>query len=104
MQIIVVDRDGSERTIVGRAGEKLMIVLREHDYEIDAVCGGVCNCGTCHVYVDAEWFARLPKPAADEVDVLAVSAHERPTSRLSCQIVLQDAMDGLRIAIAPVED
>jgi len=73
------------------------------DDGVSAICGGMCSCATCQVYVDEEWVARLPGAMSDETDMLKDLTSYRPTSRLSCQIPLTDALDGLRVTIAPEE-
>ncbi len=101
-RMIVVDRDGKQHEVEGKTGLKLMEVLRELDYGVAAICGGLCSCATCHVYVDPEWSARLPKPQSDEAELLKELADYRPgTSRLSCQIDFTPALDGIRVEIAP---
>jgi 2Fe-2S ferredoxin len=62
---------------------------------IDAECGGSCACATCHVIVDPAWADRLPPPQVAEADTLEMVADPLPGSRLSCQIVLTDALDGI---------
>jgi 2Fe-2S ferredoxin len=62
---------------------------------IDADCGGACACATCHVYVDPAWLDRLKAPEQMEEDMLDFVADRQPTSRLSCQIDVTDALDGL---------
>jgi 2Fe-2S ferredoxin len=66
---------------------------------IDAICGGSCVCGTCHVYVDEAWLARLKPPLPAEDDLLEVSANRRSNSRLGCQIRLSDDLDGVVVRI-----
>ncbi|WP_443082457.1 2Fe-2S iron-sulfur cluster-binding protein [Tepidimonas sp.] len=67
---------------------------------IAADCGGVLTCATCHVYVDEPWCAQLPPPSADEDTMLDYTADERrPNSRLSCQIALTPALDGLTVTL-----
>lgn len=99
----VVDRDGKEHDVEAKSGLKVMETLRELDYGIAAICGGMCSCATCHVYVDAAWVDKLPKPMSDETDMLKDLSAYKPNSRLSCQIQLSDALDGLKVAIAPEE-
>ena len=71
---------------------------------IDAECGGCLSCATCHVYVDPAWFDKLPEPDEDEADMLGfVAAERQPTSRLSCQIIVSDALDGLVVRIPPTQ-
>ena len=99
----VVDRDGIEHEVDGKTGLKVMENLRELDYGVAAICGGMCSCATCHVYVDPEWLPRLPPPMSDEGDMLGDLTSRKPNSRLSCQIVLNDALSGLKVSIAPEE-
>ena len=62
---------------------------------IDADCGGACACATCHVYVDEKWLNKLPKKENAEQDMLDVAFEPKKNSRLSCQIVVSDKLDGL---------
>ncbi len=62
---------------------------------IDADCGGSCACATCHVYVDEKWFDKLPKKDSAEEDMLDMAFEPKKNSRLSCQIVVSDELDGL---------
>lgn len=103
IRLRVVDRDGGEHEVEAEANGVLMEVLRELDYGVAAICGGMCSCATCHVYVDSGWRERLPAAQADERDLVGELQHYRDGSRLSCQIHLSPALDGLRIAIAPEE-
>lgn len=66
---------------------------------IEAECGGACACATCHVYVDAAWTDAVGKPQAMEEDMLDFAYDVRPNSRLSCQIKVTDALDGLVVSI-----
>lgn len=103
IRLRVVDRDGGEHEVEAEAKGVLMEVLRELDYGVAAICGGMCSCATCHVYVDADWRERLPGAQPDERELVGELQHHRDGSRLSCQIPLSPALDGLRIAIAPEE-
>lgn len=62
---------------------------------IDADCGGACACATCHVYVDDKWFNKIPKPDDAEKDMIDVAYEPNKFSRLGCQIVVTDDLDGL---------
>lgn len=99
----VIDRDGKEHDVEARSGVKVMEALRELDYGISAICGGMCSCATCHIYIDPQWVSRLPAPMSDERELLAELAHFKENSRLSCQIDMTDAITGLRVTIAPDE-
>jgi len=78
-------------------------VLRELDYGVEAICGGMCSCATCHVIVEPEWFTRLGEREIDEQDLLEVLDAYSDTSRLSCQIELTPELDGIAVTIAPEE-
>ena len=100
----VTDRDGIEHEIEGQLGVKLMETLREYDYGVTAICGGLCSCATCHVFVDPEWIGRLPVPQGDEKELLVELQHYDPArSRLSCQVEFNEALDGIRLTVAPDE-
>lgn len=101
-KLVVVTRDGNERTVEGEVGLSVMEVIRENGFdELLALCGGCCSCATCHVHVDEDWQDRLPEMSEDENDLLDSSDHRNATSRLSCQLPMSDALDGLRVVIAP---
>jgi len=99
----VVDRDGIEHEVDGKVGLKVMEILRELDYGVAAICGGMCSCATCHVYVDPEWQGRLPAPMSDERELLSELSHYRENSRLSCQLEFTAALAGLRVTVAADE-
>lgn len=100
----VVDRDGVEHEVEARTGLKVMENLRELDYGVAAICGGMCSCATCHIYVDAAWKDKLPAPMSDERELLTELSHyDAERSRLSCQVEFTDALAGLKVTIAPDE-
>jgi len=102
--MVVVDRDGVEHRIEGRPGVSLMETLREVDWGVAAICGGMCSCATCHIYIDPEWAGRLPAPQPDEKELLQeLTGYEPGRSRLSCQVNFETTLDGLRLAIGPDE-
>ncbi len=101
-KLTILTRDGAEREVEGRTGWSVMENIRDNGFdELLALCGGCCSCATCHVHVDEDWLAALPPMGADEDDLLDSSDHRRPNSRLSCQIPFSEALDGLRVRIAP---
>jgi 2Fe-2S ferredoxin len=99
----VIGRDGIEQEINAPAGTSLMEPLRDMDDGVTAICGGMCSCATCQVYIDEAWMPRLTPAMSDETDMLRDLTSYRPNSRLACQIPLTDALDGLRVTIAPEE-
>lgn len=101
--LIVVDRDGVEHTVEGKVGVSVMETLRELDWGVAAICGGMCSCATCHIYVDEGWLGKLPAPQPDEKELLQELSGYRPNSRLSCQVQFEESLAGLRVTIAPDE-
>jgi 2Fe-2S ferredoxin len=101
-KLIVTTREGAEQEINGSAGLSVMEVIRDNGVdELLALCGGCCSCATCHVYVDPAFADKLPPLSEDENDLLDSSDHRNATSRLSCQLPFGDALDGLKVTIAP---
>jgi 2Fe-2S ferredoxin len=101
--IRVTDRDGVEREVEAPAGAVLMEPLRDMDDGVTAICGGMCSCATCHIFIDPEWLGKLPAPMSDELDMIGDLSHRKANSRLSCQLVMKDEYDGLKVSIAPEE-
>jgi 2Fe-2S ferredoxin len=93
--------DGSERGLEAVEGASVMTVATGAGVPgIVAECGGSAMCATCHVYVDQAWTDRIPAPLANELEMLECTAAERqPNSRLSCQIKLSAALNGLVVRI-----
>jgi ferredoxin, 2Fe-2S len=103
-EITVTDRDGGAHRVNAREGVSLMETLREFDYGVAAICGGMCSCATCHVYVAAPWFAKLAPRQGDEQEILQELESYRPDeSRLSCQIPFEAELAGMEVEIAPEE-
>lgn len=101
-QLIVTTREGDTRSVDGADGRSVMENLRDNGFdEVVALCGGSCSCATCHVFVDDADFDRLPPVSSAENDLLDSSEFRQPNSRLSCQLKFSDALDGLRVTIAP---
>ena len=100
-KIKYVEHTGKEHEIEAKPGLKVMEILRELDYGVAAICGGLCSCATCHVYVDENWASRLPKPQSDELELLKeLLDYREATSRLSCQVDFTDSLSGIKVAIA----
>ena len=93
----LVEPDGTRHALAAPIGASLMrAAVAAGIAGIKADCGGVMTCATCHVYVDPDWLARLPPPSGDEDAMLEMTAAPRlATSRLSCQLQLTPALDGL---------
>ena len=101
MKIIATDRNGAEHVVEGRDGWTVMEILRDAGLPIAAECGGACACATCHVYVNEGWYEKLSPPSDAEVDMLDMALAVEANSRLSCQIVCAEALDGIKVTVAP---
>lgn len=101
-RLTVTTREGEVRVLDARVNRTVMETIRDAGInELLALCGGCCSCATCHVYVDPEFADRLPAIAEDENGLLDGTDHRNPTSRLSCQLLMSESLDGLRVRIAP---
>lgn len=83
----------------GEAGHTLLEAGQAAGMPLEGTCEGQMACSTCHVHIADEWFARLPEASEEEDDLLDLAACVGPTSRLACQIVLGEELDGLEVAI-----
>lgn len=101
-QIHITDREGVAHALEAASDATLMEAIRDGGVtDLLALCGGCCSCATCHVHIDADFIGLLPAMSADEDDLLESSDHRTKYSRLSCQITLAPALDGLRARLAP---
>jgi ferredoxin len=96
----LIDRQGLSHRLDTVEGWRVMEILRDHKVGIEGVCGGSCDCATCHVIVAADWAGKLPQPRSEEIDALDTLPLIEPTSRLSCQIIWSDDLDGLTLTLA----
>ena len=97
--IIFVDPHGKAVTTTAEPGDSLLRVGQAAGLPLEGTCEGQMACSTCHVIVAADWFDRLPPAAEEEEDMLDFAAGARRTSRLSCQIELTGALDGLTVSV-----
>ena len=102
VQIHYRTHDGRIGAFEAKVGQSLMAAAKSANVPgIIAECGGSMVCGTCHVFIDEAWFAQLPPAKTMEADLIDYGLYPRPTSRLSCQIAVTEAMDGLVLEIPP---
>ena len=95
-KITYIENSGSKKTVEVSNGLTVMEgAIQNNISGIDADCGGGCACATCHVYVDEKWFNKLQKKENAEQDMLDVAFEPKSLSRLSCQIIVSDELDGL---------
>ena len=103
-KLVIVNRAGEEKEVDAQAGLSLMEAIRDGGFdEMLALCGGCCSCATCHVHIDAAFADKVPAMSEDENDLLDSTDHRDATSRLSCQIPLTDALDGMRVTLAEAD-
>ena len=97
-KITYKDKDGNSKTIEVEKGLTVMEGAIQNEIPgIDADCGGSMACSTCHVYVEEKWFDKLPKAEDAEVDMIDMAYEPKKNSRLSCQLIVSDELDGLII-------
>ena len=97
-KITYKDFKGNSKTIDVENGLSIMEGAIQNDIPgIDADCGGAMACATCHVYVEEEWFDKIPKAEEVEVDMIDMAHEPKKNSRLSCQIIVTDKLEGLVI-------
>ena len=102
--IKVTDRDGVEHDVEGNTKFTLMENLRDLEYGVAAVCGGMCACATCHVYIDPAWADRTGSRSFEETLMLRdLDSFDPDRSRLSCQIEVTEALEGLALTVGPEE-
>lgn len=105
MKIHVIDLDGKEHRLEAISGWRVMEIIRDHGLPIKAECGGACACATCHVYVDEDWLETLEdlgmEMNEEEEYMLDEAFDLRDNSRLSCQLIMSEELDGLKLKLAP---
>lgn len=106
MMLHVTDRNGKEHAIEGIEGWRVMEIIRDHATRdpalgIKAECGGALACATCHVYVAPEWQDKIAAPSGEEIDMLDGAFAVEDNSRLSCQIIMNETLDGIKVTLAP---
>jgi len=101
MRLYVTDQHGKRHELEGIEGWRVMEIIRDYGLPIKAECGGACACATCHVYVDPAWMNKLYPMRDEEQDALDSAPDVQENSRLSCQILMSDDLDGLTLTLAP---
>lgn len=101
MHIHVTDQSGTRHTLEALEGFRVMEIIRDWGLDIKAECGGACACATCHVHVAPDWTGKLYPIETEEEDMLDQAFDVRDTSRLSCQLLMSEELDGLEVTLAP---
>ena len=94
-----IERDGTRREVDAPNGLSVLEIAHKHKVDIEGACEGSLACSTCHVIVDETWYQVLKKATEDEEDMLDLAFGLTETSRLGCQIVMSEALDGLVVAL-----
>jgi 2Fe-2S ferredoxin len=102
MRIYCTTEDGERHELDAIEGWRVMEIIRDHGLPIKAECGGALACATCHVYVAPEWQDKLYPPSLDEIDMLDMAIAVQDNSRLSCQIIMSEELDGLEVTLGPM--
>jgi ferredoxin, 2Fe-2S len=98
-KMIFVERDGTRREVDAPVGRSVLEVARRHDIDIEGACDGSLACSTCHVVVDPDWYDLLKEASEEEEDMLDLAFNLTRTSRLGCQIVITEELDGLTVGL-----
>ena len=96
-RMIFVEPDGTRREVDAPVGHSLLQIAWDNKIDIEGACEGAMACSTCHVIVASEWSGRLEEPSEDEEDMLDLAFGLTRTSRLGCQIIMTEALDGLTV-------
>jgi len=94
-----VERDGNRREVEAPLGLSVLEIAHKYGVDIEGACEGSLACSTCHVIVDPEWYELLKDASEDEEDMLDLAFGLTQTSRLGCQIIMSDELDGLTVAL-----
>jgi ferredoxin, 2Fe-2S len=98
-KITFISGDGSEQTFEAPNGISVLEVAHKNHISLEGACEGSLACSTCHVIVDPTWYAKLKTATEDEEDMLDLAFGLTHTSRLGCQIMMSDALDGIRVTL-----
>jgi 2Fe-2S ferredoxin len=94
-----IERDGARREVEAPLGLSVLEIAHRHGVDIEGACEGSLACSTCHVIVDGDWFGKLVSPTEDEEDMLDLAFDLQETSRLGCQIIMTETLDGLVVKL-----
>jgi 2Fe-2S ferredoxin len=98
-KMVFIERDGTRKEVEAPVGLSVLEIAHRNSVDIEGACEGSLACSTCHVIVDGAWFAKLAKPTEDEEDMLDLAFDLQETSRLGCQLIMTDALDGLVVKL-----
>jgi len=97
--MVFIERDGTQKEVEAPLGLSVLEIAHRNSVDIEGACEGSLACSTCHVIVDPSWFGKLAKPTEDEEDMLDLAFDLQETSRLGCQLIMTEALDGLVVKL-----
>lgn len=97
--MVFIEPDGTRREVDAPNGLSVMEIAHLHDIDLEGACEGSLACSTCHVIVDKSWFGKLKPIEEDEEDMLDLAFGLAKTSRLGCQIIMSDELNGLTVQL-----
>lgn len=98
-KMVFIERDGTRREVDAPLGLSVLEIAHKHGVDIEGACEGSLACSTCHVIVDQAWHDQLTDATEDEEDMLDLAFGLSATSRLGCQIIMTEELDGLTVAL-----
>ncbi|MGD1876320.1 MAG: ferredoxin family 2Fe-2S iron-sulfur cluster binding protein [Kiloniellaceae bacterium] len=98
-KLTFIEKDGNRKEVDAPVGLSVMEIAHKYDVDIEGACEGSLACATCHVIVAPDWYGKLGEPSEDEEDMLDLAFGLKPTSRLGCQIVMTEELDGLVVEL-----
>jgi len=98
-KMVCIENDGNHKEVTAPVGLSVMEIAHRHGVDIEGACDGSLACSTCHVIVDPAWAGRLDEASEDEEDMLDLAFGLAETSRLGCQIIMSEALDGLTVKL-----
>jgi 2Fe-2S ferredoxin len=97
--MVFIERDGNRKEVEAPVGLSILEIAQRNDVDIEGACEGSLACSTCHVVVAPEWLGRLEEITEDEEDMLDLAFGLTNTSRLGCQIIITEQLDGLTVSL-----
>jgi 2Fe-2S ferredoxin len=98
-KMVFIERDGNRKEVDAPLGLSVLEIAHRNDVDIEGACEGSLACSTCHVIVERDWFDKLDEPSEDEEDMLDLAFDLQRTSRLGCQLIITEELDGLTVAL-----
>ncbi|MEA1938443.1 MAG: ferredoxin family 2Fe-2S iron-sulfur cluster binding protein [Pseudomonadota bacterium] len=100
-KMIFIDRDGEKHEVEAQVGLSVLEIAQKNDIDLEGACDGSLACSTCHVIVDPDFYENLEQPSEAEEDMLDLAFGLTKTSRLGCQIIMSEELDGLVVTLPP---